>query len=893
MESYTMTTNTIGGCLEMAENQKESNVAVLREEEAIKESVYQFFVQRMKETSAVETEAKTLAENGGFESQFQSLYSSEYARAREEKYRTHSLIETLYKEPYFGHIRVFVEEDGCSHHYLMSECPELDEAKRIKGTKEEIYLLPFKQDEHRKIYSALYHTWQAKTGEMFSVPNVEGVGETRYLPELIREVQIRSGKLEYASQLYPQLDFNYDEDVIDFDDLLARRLNENRDNAHLRSIIATLQREQYDIVQTDLNTSMVVQGCAGSGKSQCLIHRLFFMRDELSANGWERVLLITPTQLFRNYSAELMHRFHLTSVANASIAELYRNLLNAADSRFRNRQYKFELSEEYLPDEYLHQVYAEENILKIRSEISNAIEKHVAECCILLGLTLPESPISVEMVNSLVDALSREISSYDAREKELAEDEEFLSKRAEIEAAQAKLNAAKNSQLRTLTRLAELRDRRSQFDVSFGELKKAEDELSLLELQSKDKLEAIHRRLNTDIAALSGNSIACSSLSRLNAYCESLSAFLSASRPWGEKMEDERTQLEFFRRTVSLRKDALEEITKGKSPTAWKHLNEKELSECENKLKKLNEDIYLNEMLIAEGAEWLQSHSDDSDLRKQNKARRASLEKARYYLSRIESSVFEQEIWDTLAPLKERCGIKTIETELLPDGKRKETRILYKSDLLFYLHIYMSLGEATGLQDYGYICIDEGQDLHKADYETLRELYPNAVFNVFGDIAQALHVDCGISDWASETGIDTVFELTTNYRNTPATVDFCRNRFNVKMEPCGKIHDEHRPVVLSTDNEIESLLSTTPPTVIVKDREAFEELLSCAGAMRNSLYYLDTNSTKEKENTIPCYSIYAAKGLEFSNVLVFAAHMTSNQKVVACTRAIEKLYFFE
>ena len=63
---------------------------------------------------------------------------------------------------------------------------------------------------------------------------------------------------------------------------------------------------------------------------------------------------------------------------------------------------------------------------------------------------------------------------------------------------------------------------------------------------------------------------------------------------------------------------------------------------------------------------------------------RAGLERACYYLTRLESSVFEQEVWNALAPLKQKCGIRTIHTENTEDGHQRQIRILYKSDLLFY-----------------------------------------------------------------------------------------------------------------------------------------------------------------------------------------------------------------
>ena len=123
-----------------------------------------------------------------------------------------------------------------------------------------------------------------------------------------------------------------------------------------------------------------------------------------------------------------------------------------------------------------------------------------------------------------------------------------------------------------------------------------------------------------------------------------------------------------------------------------------------------------------ETSDWLVQHMEDSRYRDQNSKRRAKLERERYYLSRIESAVFEQEVWNALAGLKERSNIKTIDIDESGD-RRKETRILYKSDLLFYLYIYVCLGEIEGLKKYRLICVDEGQDLHAADYELLAGFY--------------------------------------------------------------------------------------------------------------------------------------------------------------------------
>lgn len=64
---------------------------------------------------------------------------------------------------------------------------------------------------------------------------------------------------------------------------------------------------------------------------------------------------------------------------------------------------------------------------------------------------------------------------------------------------------------------------------------------------------------------------------------------------------------------------------------------------------------------------------------------KSEMERSKYVLGRLESTVFEQEIWNALLPLKEQYHVHTLDVEKLDEKHQRETRILYKSDLLFYL----------------------------------------------------------------------------------------------------------------------------------------------------------------------------------------------------------------
>lgn len=103
-----------------------------------------------------------------------------------------------------------------------------------------------------------------------------GLGECSYpssdgkeLPirlELKRTYEIEDGKL---------LDF-FDTEVISNDDLLTKYLAKNK-QAVLGEIIATIQKEQNEIIRKSPYHNMIVQGVAGSGKTTVAMHRISFI----------------------------------------------------------------------------------------------------------------------------------------------------------------------------------------------------------------------------------------------------------------------------------------------------------------------------------------------------------------------------------------------------------------------------------------------------------------------------------------------------------------------------------------------------------------------------------------------------------------------------------------
>lgn len=851
---------------------------IRRSEERYKEEVYRKFDEmRLIESDAVRLK-QNYVDSGSYDDQEAFMVYGELASAKKSRYETETLVRKLYKKPYFAHIEVREGGEEQSEHYYLSDCESLDKTISIGSDG---FLLPFKQDKQRPISVALFHCYQTKKGDPISYPGRDGFYVLH--PQLICDDEIDNRNLIEAIRLFPASEILQ----ITADELLEEKLQENRNNPTLRNIISTLQHQQFEVIESDVKQDFVVQGCAGSGKSQCLLHRLFYLRDALSEDGWEHVLLLTPTQLFRSYSSNLMRRYQLSDVSNCSISDLYRLLLNVYDDRFRNRHYVYELSEEYLPDEYLHEVYDLNTIHQIEAEIEHAIAQYVSDGCKALGIAVMPK-ITAREVTGLVQKLDHAIHKFDEQEIMLQQDDEYAEKRKQYELLQRNLDVAKKRRIIILEDLDKITAEKKLLDKRLFAVEEAEYERSEWKAQRKLRVtNAMSMLTSLKEAWDSENDVLLP-----GEYAKQL--YKIRDILVGKQYRADKEFSSFLDDYWKQADSELKEITREQTPKKMIQRLEKRKEDLTNKASRLAEEIEIMRASSEEYVMWLRNRSAEID-EKQSKHTmlRSEIEHAKYFLMRLESVVFEREVWKALTPIKQKYHVQTIQAEDMKNGRQKESKILYKSDLLFYLKIYAYLYPEQELPNYSLICVDEGQDLHPADYDMLHRLYPHATFNIFGDTNQVLHQACGIHDWKQETRINTLYTLNKNYRNTAAIIDFCNRKFGSTMEYIGKVQHSQMPHQIGSISELRFVIISKALVMIVKDRRTLEGLCTAMGKPVSDFEYLDTNTEKRNGNKIPCYSIFAAKGLEFSNVLVCAKGMTTNQKVVACTRAMEELYYYE
>ena len=105
-------------------------------------------------------------------------------------------------------------------------------------------------------------------------------------------------------------------------EFLRQKLAARRD-PYLQEIIATIQAQQYDLIQADANQVLVTQGVAGSGKTSVALHRLAYLLHPGNAEGIEarRCIVFGPNRLFLSYIASVLPELDIGAVTQTTFAE--------------------------------------------------------------------------------------------------------------------------------------------------------------------------------------------------------------------------------------------------------------------------------------------------------------------------------------------------------------------------------------------------------------------------------------------------------------------------------------------------------------------------------------------------------------------------------------------
>lgn len=106
------------------------------------------------------------------------------------------------------------------------------------------------------------------------------------------------------------------------DDFLRINLEESV-SSKLKDVVATIQKEQNEIIRAEKNTALIVQGSAGSGKTTVALHRLAYLlykyKEKLDGND---ILVIAPNKLFLDYISDVLPDLGVNNVKQRTFEEI-------------------------------------------------------------------------------------------------------------------------------------------------------------------------------------------------------------------------------------------------------------------------------------------------------------------------------------------------------------------------------------------------------------------------------------------------------------------------------------------------------------------------------------------------------------------------------------------
>ncbi len=135
--------------------------------------------------------------------------------------------------------------------------------------------------------------------------------------ELKRTYEIDNGRL---------IDF-YDSEVVANDELLTKYLAKNKE-AVLGEIIATIQKEQNDIIRRTPFRSVIVQGVAGSGKTTVAMHRISYILYNFPDRFRpSQFYIIGSNRMFLNYITSVLPDLDVENVNQMTMEQFLIHML--------------------------------------------------------------------------------------------------------------------------------------------------------------------------------------------------------------------------------------------------------------------------------------------------------------------------------------------------------------------------------------------------------------------------------------------------------------------------------------------------------------------------------------------------------------------------------------
>lgn len=750
--------------------------------------------------------------------------------------------------------------------------------------------------------------------------------------DLCRTYTIKGNLIEYTDQL-----ISIQEDIKRVsDDYLKVIIAYNRVEK-TKNIIRSIQRKQYDIVNSPFNKNIIVQGCAGSGKTAIMAQRLSFWTFRLK-NSFEvsDTYIISPTKILSleipefakdigNANFRTYNEFYIDILE--MICDYYNVELNVLDHYESN--YKVD-------NKIIKKLYSNISLFKLKGlyQDTNAINKPLYEdaCNYLIKI---KCKILSEYIKKKI--YKRDLKTYYNHYIKLT----TLIKKMGLLDVKEYIDLLLSNNSEIINRYNDYKKKknlnRHEYKAQIAEFKEISKYFE--KEQTSNTLNYITAIIN-NYALLKDKIRDCNKLQQLNIKNVKLKV---------DEYKQLRNKANIFTRgrytrlynrenviyqtlltkenelldNLGLIKDyndsevnrILEAIKKEIIPYE-KYF--KDILTIKNKLEYLNHDLNIIETLITEEEKIYVAELNlkINELKKliKNKKLLANVAYTKNDINNIIDKIFNKSIKNIEKKISfvidfqkyEKLKIIKNINSYLENGDFNDVRVLlsdfiidkykekYKIDLKIhyefelFVKVYLLYDENSTLKIANkWIFIDEFQDYSLVELQFLDKLCYKSYINFFGDLKQSINpkglTPIGLNSLKRDC---LMFELVENYRNAAAITEYVNKECNHTMKSIGL----NGKVELTTIDYFISLnFDNQRVALIVKDEKIYKNLLN-KYYNNSKVRFFNDETLIEADNIIYVMTPLLSKGLEFDSVCVVNSKLTTNEKYVAYTRAITNLY---
>ena len=233
------------------------------------------------------------------------------------------------------------------------------------------------------------------------------INEYEYKTVLRRALRTQNGRvLDFKNEYLSLKDYLSTEEIADRDeenvlDPFLREIIRNRkEEAAVKDIIETIQEKQYEIITCPEKTNFVLQGCAGSGKTMVMLHRLSYLMYNNEDIKPRDVLVITPSNSFNAFIDELAEILELERVKTTTAFDYFLQVLKNEKIDIAD---KIDLTEKE-PVEYLEYVYSPKFVADLKKKQDKVYDD-------LYGLFTGQE--CKEFVSSILSECKKQLLAYE------------------------------------------------------------------------------------------------------------------------------------------------------------------------------------------------------------------------------------------------------------------------------------------------------------------------------------------------------------------------------------------------------------------------------------------------------------------------------------------------